>query len=183
MRYDELLYTGVVRTPLMALASRVPLAGDWVGLMAEHFATAADIYRLTGELPEHADQYPAADQGPKTPAGSRRRLARMFGRDAGSLPADQWDRVAGFLRERQLAKIRAGLELQLSRESFGVTPALVGAGIGRFLIRDLSRRMGMDYLDFSTLFSGLNQVSEFHIDDCAPAAAVACLALKEVGTP
>jgi len=36
---EELVYTGVVRTPLMALADRIPFGGQWIPAMAEHFAT------------------------------------------------------------------------------------------------------------------------------------------------
>ena len=39
---QELLYTGVVRTPAISLAERVPLAGEWTELAAEHFAATAD---------------------------------------------------------------------------------------------------------------------------------------------
>ena len=72
----------------MALARRAPFAGHWVSLMAEHFATTADVYRLTGDLPEHADMLPSADHGAKNVAASARRLARMLGLDmeAADLP-------------------------------------------------------------------------------------------------
>ena len=45
---DELVYTGITRTPLMALAERVTFEGVEQGVMAEYFATMADVYRLTG---------------------------------------------------------------------------------------------------------------------------------------
>lgn len=48
LRYDELVYMGIVRTPLMAIASKAPFEGGWVSLMNEHFATSADIFRLSG---------------------------------------------------------------------------------------------------------------------------------------
>jgi probable H4MPT-linked C1 transfer pathway protein len=181
MRYDELLYTGVVRTPVMALAERAPFEGEWVNLMAEHFATTADVYRLTGELPEAADQMPAADQGEKTPAGSRRRLARLFGRDAESASPEQWRLAAEYFKERQLAKIHAGAELQRSRGLLTATAPLVGAGVGRFLVRELAQRLQHPYLDFSDLFSVSTTRTEFQAADCAPAAAVACLALRNMG--
>ena len=82
---EELVYTGVTRTPVMALARSVPFGGERQGLMAEHFATAADVHRLTGRLPDGVDQHPAADGGEKTPDGSARRLARMLGRDLDAL--------------------------------------------------------------------------------------------------
>ncbi|HYE35995.1 hydantoinase/oxoprolinase family protein [Methylocaldum sp.] len=181
MRYDELLYTGVVRTPVMALADHAPFEGEWVGVMAEHFATAADVYRLCGELPEHADQMPAADGGEKTVQGSARRLARLFGRDMESASLKQWRQAARFFRERQLAKLHSALERQFSHASISDDAPLVGAGVGRFLVRELAVRLGFAYKDFSELFSMLTPQNDFHASDCAPAAAVAYLAMREVG--
>ena len=105
MRYDELVYTGIARTPVMAIVDRVPFEGESVGVMAEHFAAMADVYRITGELPEYADQSPACDNGEKTIRGSVRRLARMIGRDLNSVDSSKWRRLARWLRERQLLKI------------------------------------------------------------------------------
>ncbi|CAI8872747.1 hydantoinase/oxoprolinase family protein [Methylocaldum szegediense] len=181
MRYDELIYSGVVRTPVMAIADRAPFEGEWIGLMAEHFATAADVYRLCGELPEHADQMPAADGGEKTFTGSARRLARLFGRDLESAPMKQWRQAARFFRERQLMKLRSALDRQLSRGLIGDDAPLIGAGVGRFLVRELAARSGFPYKDFSELFSMLTSHNDFQASDCAPAAAVACLAMREVG--
>jgi probable H4MPT-linked C1 transfer pathway protein len=164
----------------MALAERVPFEGEWIALMAEHFATTADVYRLTGELPEHADQMPAADNGAKTREGSLRRLARLFGRDADSAAPEDWRRAAEFLRERQMARIGGGIAIQLSRGLLGDQAPFVGAGVGRFLVRELAGRLKHPYLDFSDLFSMSTSPTEFLAADCAPAAAVACLALGEV---
>ena len=178
MRYDELVYTGIVRTPVMSLAERAPFDGEWVGLMAEQFATMADVYRLTGELPEPLDQCPTADGGPKTIAGSRRRLARLFGRDADSALPENWRRAAEFFRERQVERIRAGMEIQLSRGLLSASAPFVGAGAGRFLVRGLAERFKHPYLDFSDLFSMSITQNELSAADCAPAAAVACLAFE-----
>ena len=54
LSHDELVYTGVVRTPLMAVCGSVPFDGRWQRVTAEHFANTADIYRLLGELPDDA---------------------------------------------------------------------------------------------------------------------------------
>jgi probable H4MPT-linked C1 transfer pathway protein len=181
MRYDELIYTGIVRTPVMALTDRAPFEGEWIGVMAEHFATMADVYRLCEELPERADQMPAADGGEKTVMGSARRLARLFGRDLESASMKRWRQAARFFRERQLAKLQSALDLQLSRGLIGDDAPLIGAGVGRFLVRELAARSGFPYKDFSELFSRLTSHNDFHASDCAPAAAVACLARREVG--
>lgn len=178
MGYDELIYCGVIRTPVMMLARRAPLAGAWCSVMAEHFATAADIYRLTGDLREHADQMPAADHGLKTIAGSQQRLARQFGRDADALPPQGWRQLAMHLRERQLMTLGQALEIQWSRGLLTESAPLVGAGVGRFLVRILAERLRRSYVDFAELFPPTPEATHFTTADCGPAAAVAGLALQ-----
>ena len=47
----ELVYTGLVRSFVMALAERAPFAGRWSPLINENFATMADVYRILGKCP------------------------------------------------------------------------------------------------------------------------------------
>lgn len=61
----ELVYTGVVRTPVMAIAQQAEFNGRNMGLMAELFATTADVYRLTGDLNDAHDQADTADGAEK----------------------------------------------------------------------------------------------------------------------
>lgn len=178
LQYEELVYTGVVRTPVMAIADRAPFGGEWIGLMAEHFATMADVYRLLDQLPGYADQMPAADGGEKTREGSARRLARMLGRDFESAPLDDWRRAAEFLREQQLMKIRSSCERQLSRGLLAQSAPFVGAGVGRFLVETLAQRLGFPYVDFMNFFPLPEGDETITTGDCAPAVAVACLALQ-----
>jgi len=172
----ELIYTGVVRTAVMALAHSVVDRGKTVGLMAEYFATAADVYRLTGELDQRHDQSDTADGGEKTVTASARRLARMIGCDFQPEELPRWRQLAGNLRSRQLHAIRQGCERQLSRLDPGNPCPLIGAGIGRFLVRRLAHAMGHNYLDFSDLFETGSTETGLTAADCAPAAAVAVLA-------
>jgi (4-(4-[2-(gamma-L-glutamylamino)ethyl]phenoxymethyl)furan-2-yl)methanamine synthase len=53
--------------------------------------------------------------------------------------------------------------------------SLIGAGVGRFLTRKLADRISRPYVDFSSLIPG--SCSAPDTADCAPAAAVAALAL------
>jgi probable H4MPT-linked C1 transfer pathway protein len=178
LRYDELVYTGIVRTPLSAIAGRIPFRGEWIGLMNERFATAADIYRLVGELPEHADQFPAADGGTKDALGSARRLARMLGLNQESSPAESWISLARSFRERQIARLAAAVELQLSRGVLGSRASLIGAGAGRFLVEAIAQRLDRDYVDLFGIFPVARGNSDFSVADCLPAAAVAHLARR-----
>ena len=182
MRYDELIYTGIVRTPLVTLAERAPFEGEWVGLMAEHFAATSDVYRLSGDLPEHADQMPTADGGDKTFLASAKRLARLLGRDLESADPQDWIRLARFFRERQLDRIGRACERQLSRGLLSRGAPFIGAGVGRFLVQELAVRLGHPYLDIVDLFPMHSSSHGFQVADCAPAASVARLAKQWLGS-
>lgn len=171
---DELVYTGVVRTPLMAIARRVPLRGEWIGVTAEHFATMADVYRLTGQLPAHGDQGDTADGAGKSPAQSAVRLARAVGSDAREGSPATWRRLAGYFAERQLALIRDACERGLSRELVPDDRPIVGAGVGRFVVQALCERMHRPYLDAASLWES-SAPGGFDVADCLPAVAVAML--------
>jgi probable H4MPT-linked C1 transfer pathway protein len=174
---EELVYTGATRTPVMAVADTVPFVGQRQRLMAEHFATMADVHRLTGDLPEDADQLPTADGRGKSREDSARRLARMLGRDLGSAAMDDWRRLAAHLSERQLQFLQSAVDRILSRGIIGDDVPIVGAGVGRFLARRLAQRLHRPHVDFADLVQG-EAVAREWAARCAPAAALAILAAE-----
>jgi probable H4MPT-linked C1 transfer pathway protein len=175
---QELIYTGVVRTPVMAIAENVEDQGREVGLMAEYFATMADVYRVTGELNEAHDQADTADGAEKTVLASARRLSRMIGCDFAHAELARWQRLAENLRTKQLLRLQRGCEKQLARMALPRSSPFIGAGVGRFLVRQLAEAMGRSYLDFSVLFPVVLNDSVMTAADCAPAVAIACLSIK-----
>jgi probable H4MPT-linked C1 transfer pathway protein len=166
----ELVYTGVARTPLMALASEAPVAGHFTPLMAEHFATSSDIYRILGLLPEKADLHDTADGRAKTPAASRARLARMVGRDAWDLPGEAWAELAAWFADAQMAQVGRAVRQVLSREMLAAEAPLVIAGVGGFLGPRLAARIERPVINFSQILA--TRVHQDTIDGCAPAVAV-----------
>jgi len=171
----ELVYTGVVRTPVMAVTQTAPFRGHSQRIAAERFATMADVYRLTGDLPEDADPYPAADQRGKSSAENAARLARMLGRDASEAELADWTALACHFAGCQLALIEeAAREVILQRELPEAAP-VIGAGCGRFLARQLAARLGRPYVDFAALLDAAREAREAAARS-APAVAVALLA-------
>jgi len=172
---NELVYTGIIRTPVMALASIIDFEAQTQGVMAEFFATMADAYRVAGLLPEDADDFPAADNRGKTPQDSARRLARMLGRDLESAPSAAWQRFAGTLIAIQTAQIAESLTRVLERASLNPQAPVVGAGCGRFLVEIIARRLQRPYIDFADLVP-VEVAARHSAAICAPAVAVAVLA-------
>src|SRR5262245_37550365 len=166
---DELVYTGVTRTPVMAIAERVPFAGVSQRVMAEHFATMADVHRLTGELPEDADQHATADGRGKSEGESAARLARMLGRDLGTAGMAAWRQLARHLAERQRGLLADAIDRILSRGLLPAEAPLIGAGVGRFLLPEIARRLYRPYRDFVDLVEGEAPLREWAAR-AAPAA-------------
>lgn len=175
LRSGELVYTGIVRTPVMAVAQRVPFAGEWQTVANEHFATMADVYRILGELPAGADQHPTADGREPNLEASERRLARMVGTDRQAASAAHWRTLAAYVAEQQLRQLADACSRLHSRAQ-GVAPRLIGAGVGRQLVARLGPRLGCEVVDGDRLLGATPGADAAW---CAPAVAVARLAHKE----
>ncbi|MGB6906160.1 MAG: hydantoinase/oxoprolinase family protein [Methyloceanibacter sp.] len=171
----ELVYTGVVRTPVMAVTQQVPFRGRVQGIAAERFATMADVWRLVGDLPGDADPYPAADQRGKSMDESAARLARMLGRDASDADPNDWIALACYFASCQLSQIEAAARALVAREQLVQTAPVIGAGCGRFVAKQLAARLGHPYLDFGEIVDAAPEARELAAR-CAPAVAVALLA-------
>jgi (4-(4-[2-(gamma-L-glutamylamino)ethyl]phenoxymethyl)furan-2-yl)methanamine synthase len=171
MQADSLVYTGVVRTPVMAVANKLLLDGIETNVAAEYFATMADIYRLTGELPQEVDMADTADGKGKSLLESARRLARMVGHDLEDKPIETWRHLAVDCRNRQLGQIKMAVLKHLKSNDL-----IIGAGAGAFLVKVLADELRHAYLPVSQVlkqpFNG-NHALEL----CFPAYAVANLFL------
>lgn len=174
----ELVYQGVIRTPLCCLAQRIafddPRGPLQTAVMNEWFATTGDVYRLTGELDPDHDQQPTADNGPRDAAGSRQRLARMIGRDAPDAPDAAWLALARRWRDAQLAQLRPAFDDVLRVAGLGRGVPVVAAGCGAFLAAAVAPGHPV------TGFDRLLPIDRPAVADwarvCAPAAALAMLA-------
>jgi probable H4MPT-linked C1 transfer pathway protein len=173
LRANELVYTGIIRTPVMAVVNKIFCDGQWQNIAAEKFSTMADIYRLTDELNELDDMMPTADGAGKTPCDSARRLARMGGLDL----EDEDDihhciEMATHIADSHLEIINESLLKVLSLNN---NNCLVGAGAGRFLVRKLASKNNLKYIDFTDLLSYPKQY-EHKVLSCAAAVSVAQIA-------
>lgn len=177
----ELVYHGVVRTPLCALARRLRVDGTVRNVMNEFFATTADVYRLTGDLDPAHDAHPTADGGPRTASATRQRLARMVGLDAHDGSDAHWLAHARAWRAAQLSELARNLRKVSHDAGLPAEAPVVGAGCGDFLARELARRAGRPYLDFAAV-TGMPPDHAGWARVCAPSVAVALLLANALST-
>ncbi len=179
---QELIYTGIIRTAVMAVAQTAVDQNQVIGIMAEYFATMADVYRVTEELDERHDQTESADGAEKTTIASARRLSRMIGCDFYPEELPRWRQFAENIRAQQLQKIQQACELKLQTVDCSKPHSVIGAGVGRFLVKQMAQNLGCDYVDFSELMQQATNPIGLAVADCAPAVAVAWLSREIMAT-
>jgi probable H4MPT-linked C1 transfer pathway protein len=178
LQSQELVYTGIIRTAVMAVTQSVFFKGQAVGVMAEYFATMADVYRLTGDLNEAHDQTDSADGAEKTVLASAKRLSRMIGYEFEEHDLSLWRFLAFQLKQQQKQQLQLACLRQLSRYEKTNPPCFIGAGVGRFLVKQIAADFGAHYYEFDDFFLSSLANSAMAAADCAPAVAVAYLSRK-----
>jgi len=183
MQADELVYTGVVRTPLMALTQKIAFAGNMVNVAAEHFATTADVYTLTGDLLLAENMAETADGADKSIEASARRIARMIGWDVQDAPLAAWQNLACAFKHAQIHQIKQAMLRQISRLPDCPELHVVGVGVGDFLADALAKQLGLKYdsiADLIVMDASLNNNDNTRnmAAVCFPAYAVASLGVE-----
>jgi (4-(4-[2-(gamma-L-glutamylamino)ethyl]phenoxymethyl)furan-2-yl)methanamine synthase len=170
----ELVYTGVLRTNLAAIAPRVPVRGRWCPVSSECFAISADVHLVLGHLAPESYDCPTPDGRPATLAFARERIARLVCADAEQLDAGEVDAIAAFLHGEQLRQIEDAarrVQRQLPRDAPAVT-----VGSGAFLGREIAARLGRTVADAPVPWGATGA-------DAAPAAALAALLAARLREP
>jgi probable H4MPT-linked C1 transfer pathway protein len=150
----ELVYTGVLRTNLAAIAPRVPIRGDWCPVASEYFAISADVHLVLGHLAPEAYDCPTPDGRPAEIGFARERIARLVCSDVDQLDDGEIAAIAAFLHGEQVRQIEDAARR--------VEPGgpVVAVGAGAFLAREVAARLGRSVADAPA---------------AAPAAALAAL--------
>ncbi len=179
--FGELVYRGVARTPICAVANSLPWRGQLCPIAAEVFATTADAYLLRGDLHEDPQADWTADGRPLTREHARQRLARQLCADAAELGPDDFDRIAKAIYDGQRGELKCSIDTAGKRMP-GLPATYILSGSGEFLGRAAVERpsAGCRIVSLSAEIGP-------RASSCAPAHAVAVLAagpiVKRQGAP
>jgi (4-(4-[2-(gamma-L-glutamylamino)ethyl]phenoxymethyl)furan-2-yl)methanamine synthase len=174
MAKHGLLYTGVVRTPLMALGPYIEWQQQERHIAAEYFATTADAYRVLDELHPAHDLADTADGQDRSTTSSMRRLARMLGNDLEDADTHTWRSLAQAFKDKQIDCLLQAIQscIYLSNTQ---PKLLTGLGAGSFLLPDIARRLNLDYKPASICMTAGSKELKDDAQVCFPAYAVARL--------
>jgi (4-(4-[2-(gamma-L-glutamylamino)ethyl]phenoxymethyl)furan-2-yl)methanamine synthase len=173
----ELLYTGAIRTPLIALANMAPFDGKLISLAAEVFATTGDCWSLLGKIKAESIQDTSSDGKSWQKTDCARRLARLLGTDAEDPLSQHWQQLAHWFTEQQIHQItNACLQVLSKHADLPIDTPIIGAGIGRFIAQLCAHRLERPFIDFSHFITPPLVESADH----APAVAIALLAQQQL---
>jgi probable H4MPT-linked C1 transfer pathway protein len=170
----ELVYSGVLRTNLAAIAPRVPVAGGWCPVSSEYFAISADVHLVLGHLSPDAYDCPTPDGRPATLEFARERIARLVCADVEQLDSEEIDAIAAFLHGEQVRQLE-----QAARAVHRVLPPdapIVAVGSGAFLGSEVAARLGRAVADLPVAWGATG-------GEVAPAAALAALLAARLRAP
>ncbi|HEY8468079.1 MAG TPA: hydantoinase/oxoprolinase family protein [Longimicrobiales bacterium] len=168
----ELVYTGVLRSPVMSIVQRVPLRGRWCRVAAEHFAIAADVHCWLRHIPPEAYRCETPDGRGVGRREIAARIARVVCADLEMLSPRDITRIARHVARAQRARIVAAIRQVLARLDAAAPSVALAAGAGAFLARDAARAAGLDAIDLAATL-------EPAVARALPAAAVAWLLAEE----
>jgi len=166
----ELVYTGVLRTNLAAIAPRVPVRGGWCPVASELFAITADVHLILGHLAPEAYTCPTADGRAASVAAARERVARLVCADSDQLAPGEIDAIAAYVHAAQVGQIEAAARQVAARVADDDAP-VVTFGAGAFLAREAAVRLRRPVAEMPWTAAER---------DAAPAAALAALAAARV---
>jgi probable H4MPT-linked C1 transfer pathway protein len=173
---SELVYTGVERSPVCAVASLVPYRGQSCPVVHELFATMRDVYLVLDKLPEDPADTHTADGKPATRAAARVRLGRMVAADTEEFNHRDAVALAENAADAQISRLAAAIEIV--HQAMSRPPeTYIFAGHGEFLARD-----ALDLMRITAPTVSLSKELGSAISRSGPAHALAILAHEITGT-
>ena len=153
----ELVYTGVLRTPVEAFATKVPFQSTTARVSAEGFALSGDVHLWLGRLSGKDYTCPTPDGRPATRQFAGERLARVVCADREMLDDQAIDQMAEALARAQLEPIVAALGELRSRHPLLSTAVVTG--LGEFIASDAARAARLDVIRLADRMEGAGQTA------------------------
>ncbi len=174
--YSELLYTGVLRTSLIALTGmdRIPFNNTTIRGSPEYFACTADIYRVLGFINDDEYTIDTPDGRGTSIDECLSRIAKFICGDLQVVEKTTLVELSKYLMDRQIDIITTAI--QEVRDIHGLEEELTAAitGSGHFLAEKAIKKAGLkNHISLNSQHAGIKGEAEF-----SPALAMAMLLMS-----
>ena len=142
LKRGELLYFGMLRTPLCYLLS-------FKEISSELFSISADAMRVLGVISEEDYSCETPDGRGRSVKECMQRISRQFCADLDEMGEEEVRKISREVYEVMVAKIEKAIWEKM--ESYGIE-RVIGCGMGEVLIEDAAKRVGAEYISLSKEF-------------------------------
>jgi (4-(4-[2-(gamma-L-glutamylamino)ethyl]phenoxymethyl)furan-2-yl)methanamine synthase len=168
LKTGELVYSGTLRTNVVALIDKAPLNGTMARVASELFAVTGDVHMVLGNITETDYTSDTMDGAGKTVTDCMRRISRVVCGDLDVMTRDDIEKIAVYIYSEQVRKISEAL-LEVS-ERTGLEH-VVTTGLGMDIIGSkASKAAGLKY-------TGMDRIIKK--EDCIVAPAIGTAILME----
>jgi len=168
LKTGELVYSGTLRTNVVALVEKVPLNGTMTRVASELFAVTGDVHMVLGNITEAEYSSDTMDGAGKTVMECMRRISRVVCGDLDSLTRYDIENIAEYIYYEQVRKISEAL-LEVSYRTD--LDHVITTGLGMDIIGSkASEAAGLK-------FTGMDKI--LTKEDCIVAPAVGTSILME----
>jgi probable H4MPT-linked C1 transfer pathway protein len=140
LKASQLIYTGLLRTPVNTIVSEVPVNGERVPITSEYFALTADVYNILWGV-DYSCATP--DGNGKSQDESATRIARLLCADTAEVK-EFIPEICIYVYETQVKNITTAIE-RVS-EDLGMSKVYV-TGIGKILGLDAAKSLDLEVSD------------------------------------
>lgn len=142
----ELVYTGSLRTNIVAIVKSIPIRNGVAGVSSELFALSGDVHLVLGNITETNYTSETADGRGKTVLEALARLARVVCADTEMLSQQEIMNIAHYIYDKQILQVMEGLKkvyFYTKSQILGDVPVVV-TGLGKdFLARKAAESLGI----------------------------------------
>lgn len=173
----ELVYSGLRRTPLCAVANSVIVHGQSCPVAAELFATTLDMSLLLGLVPENAEDRNTADGRPATIQCAHARIARMVCCDGDEIELAEAKSIARCFFDAQTGQLAVAIDAIIARDANRLETVIVsgsGESLARRLLAENRTTCDVRIVDLADTLSP-------ELAEAACAYAIAVLAIEAAG--
>ena len=172
----ELLYTGVIRTPIFSLLKKIVINKKNYNLIPEYFSDMSDIYRIKKILNKNIDLDDTSDGRGKSQIESKIRVSRNLGFDYDKSKNNIIEKICNKLSDYQLMAIKNNLSTIKLKYKLPKNTKIVLSGIGQDILHKFLIKKNLKVLK---LHEVLEIKNKNNATNHAPALSVALL-LSEV---
>ena len=173
LRTGELVYTGIIRTPIFAIMNSIKIKTQKYKIIPEYFSNMSDVYRIHKKIEKIFDVDDETDSSDKTVISSYQRISRSFGLDFNKKYKKLIFKLSEEVMKEQLKIIYENTMLLFKKYNLDKKSPIILSGIGQNIL--MKSFNGLNVILFESFIksktSALRKSATYH----APAVSIACL--------